>query len=360
MMQEEEDMPDILASTASGDYQVLIQQGSLDRLGEIAAKAGRGRRAVIVTDENVGRLYLERATSALSGSGFTVTDAVIPAGESSKSPEMLLQLYEKFNQAGLSRTDPVIALGGGVVGDLAGFAAATYLRGVPLIQVPTTLLAQVDSSIGGKTGIDLPFGKNLAGAFYQPVAVIMDPGVLHTLSRSRMAEGMAEVIKYGLIGDLALLEQIEKKSYDLEWILERCVRIKTSVVSRDERDSGERMLLNFGHTIGHAIEKATGFATFTHGEAVAVGMVAASLIGEKLGQTASGTTDRIRKLLASYQLPVKAEMPVESLLQAIRSDKKRLAGRIYFVLLREAGEAFLQPMDPDKLEQVLGEVWVNA
>ncbi len=353
-------MPDILASTASGDYQVRIQQGSLDRLGEIAAQTCRGRRAVIVTDDNVSRLYLERAAQSLKNSHFEVKSAIIPAGETSKSPEWLMNLYEQFHQAGISRTDPVIALGGGVVGDLAGFAAATYLRGVPLIQVPTTLLAQVDSSIGGKTGIDLPFGKNLAGAFYQPKAVIMDPGLLHSLSRNRMAEGMAEVIKYGLIGDLALLEQIEKKSYDLEWILERCVRIKTTVVSRDERDSSERMLLNFGHTIGHAVEKVTGFSMFTHGEAVAVGMAVAADIGEKMGLTAAGTANRIRAVLKDYQLPVSAPLSAQSLLTAIRSDKKRLAGRIYFVLLHKAGDAFLQPMEPDQLEQVLCEVWVNA
>lgn len=353
-------MPDILASTASGEYQVLIQHGSLDRLGEIAAQTCRGRRSVIVTDENVSRLYLDQALQSLYAAGFTASGAIVPAGESSKSPARLLELYEQFHQAGISRTDPVIALGGGVVGDLAGFAAATYLRGVPLIQVPTTLLAQVDSSIGGKTGIDLPCGKNLAGAFYQPKAVIMDPGLLRSLARSRMAEGMAEVIKYGLIGDTALLEQIEKKTYDLEWILERCVRIKTSVVSRDEKDSGERMLLNFGHTVGHAIEKVTNYQKYTHGEAVAIGMVAAAAIGEHLGHTRAGTCERIKTLLTNYQLPVSAPLPAESLFEAIRSDKKRLADRIYVVLLRQAGDAFLLPMDPNQLDNVLQEVWVNG
>lgn len=350
-------MPEILASTASGDYSVFIQQNALDRLGDTAAQSCRGRRAAIVTDDNVARLYLDRAAQAMRNSGFSVATITVPAGESAKSPAMLLHLYEKFHEAGISRTDPVIALGGGVVGDLAGFAAATYLRGVPLIQVPTTLLAQVDSSIGGKTAIDLPFGKNLAGAFYQPKAVVMDPGVLHSLGRAQMAEGMAEVIKYGLIRDPRLFEQIEKKSFDLEWILERCVRIKTTVVSRDEKDSGERMLLNFGHTVGHAVEKTAGYSVYTHGEAVAIGMVAASAIGEKLGHTPSGTTDRIRTLLTNYQLPITAPMPADALLEAIRSDKKRLAGRIYFVLLREIGDAFLLPMDPDQLEALLREVW---
>ncbi|HBP38070.1 MAG TPA: 3-dehydroquinate synthase, partial [Clostridiales bacterium] len=209
----------------------------------------------------------------------------------------------------------------------------------------------------GKTAIDLPFGKNLAGAFYQPRAVIMDPGLLRSLSRGQMADGMAEVIKYGLIRDLALLEQVEKKTYDLEWILERCVRIKTAVVSLDEKDSGERMLLNFGHTLGHALEKATGFQTYTHGEAVAVGMAAAAAIGERLGLSAAGTADRVRRLLADYQLPVSAPLSADELLDAVRSDKKRLAGRIYYVLLRQPGEAFLLPMEMDKLDQAVHEVW---
>jgi 3-dehydroquinate synthase len=353
-------MPEIIASTASAEYPVLIRQGSLDKVGEMAAQICRGRVAAVVTDENVARLYLEPVRRSLQNAGFGVHSRAVPAGESSKSAPMLLSLYEHFHSAGLSRTDPVIALGGGVVGDLAGFAAATYLRGLPLIQVPTTLLAQVDSSIGGKTAIDLPFGKNLAGAFYQPKAVIMDPGVLRTLPRRQMAEGMSEVIKYGLIRDLSLLEQIERKSYDLEWILERCIRIKAGIVSLDEKDTGERMLLNFGHTIGHAIEMATGYSAYSHGEAVAAGMVAAAEIGESLSLTSPGTAQRIRSVLQDYQLPVTAKVQASELVEAIRSDKKRLAGRLYFVLLRQAGEAFLCPMDVDELERVLREVWVSG
>jgi 3-dehydroquinate synthase len=353
-------MPELIASTASVEYPIIIQQGSLDRVGEIAAQTCRGRTAAVITDENVGRFYLEPVRRSLQSAGFKVFERAVPAGEQSKTVQVLLSLYEHFHDAELSRTDPVIALGGGVVGDLAGFAAATYLRGVPLIQVPTTLLAQVDSSIGGKTGVDLPFGKNLVGSFYQPKVVIMDPGVLRTLPRSQMAEGMSEVIKYGLIRDLALLEQIEKKSYDLEWILERCVRIKTGIVSLDEKDTGERMLLNFGHTIGHAIEQATGFTAYTHGDAVAVGMVAASEIGEKLNLTSPGTSQRIRSILKDYQLPVSADVSAARLMQAIRSDKKRLAGRLYFVLLRQPGEGFLCPMEIDDLERVLLEVWTHG
>ncbi len=350
-------MPELIARTANNDYPVVIRQGALDQLGEITAANCRGRKCVVVTDDQVAPLYLERAQTALQSAGFDWETIIFPAGETSKTPASLACLYAVFHRHGLSRIDPVIALGGGVIGDLAGYAAATWLRGVPLIQVPTTLLAQVDSSIGGKTGIDLPEGKNLVGAFYQPRAVVMDPAVLHSLPRRRMAEGLAEVIKYGLIGDLPLLDQIEQKTYDLEWVLERCVRSKITIVAQDEKDSGERMLLNFGHTVGHAIEKVTGYERYSHGEAVAVGMVAAAAIGEKIGQTEPGTSAAISRLLEAYQLPVQVDVPADDLLLAIRSDKKRLGNRIHFVLLRMPGEAFVYPMEPEQLDQVLREIW---
>lgn len=352
-------MPEIMASTGHGDYPILIQKGALKRLGEFTAASCRGRQAFIVTDEQVGRLYLETARLSLVSAGFQVSVGVIPPGESSKSPEQLMTLYEQLHAAGMSRSDPVIALGGGVVGDLAGLAASTWLRGLPLIQVPTTLLAQVDASIGGKTAIDLPFGKNLIGTFYQPKAVLMDPALLRTLSRERMAEGMAEVIKYGMIRDLALFEQIENRAYDLEWVLEHCVRIKTAMVAADELDTGERMLLNFGHTVGHAIEKLTGYTTYTHGEAVALGMLAAVRLGEMSGHTSPGTAQRLRSLLEMYQLPVRHDLSAADIIDAIRSDKKFLAGRIYFVLLHEIGQAFLYPITFDQLADHLQEVLGN-
>lgn len=349
-------MPELIASTASGDYPILIKKGALNSVGKLAAEAVVGRKAFVVSDETVYPLYYNTVAQSLSAAGFAVSGFAIAAGEGSKSATTLLALYEQFNMAGLSRSDVVLALGGGVVGDLTGFAAATYLRGIPLIQVPTTLLAQVDSSIGGKTAIDLPYGKNLAGAFYQPKAVVLDPLVLRTLPRSRMSEGMAEVIKYGLIRDERLFDQIESQTYDLEWILERCVRIKTTVVAADERDSGERMLLNFGHTVGHAIEKVTGFTTMTHGEAVAIGMMVAVGIGEKLGKTPAGTSDRLRLVLQHQQLPTECPCAVDELMAAIQSDKKRLAGKLYFIILNKVGEAVLNPMDPADLKKLLGEV----
>jgi 3-dehydroquinate synthase len=348
-------MPEIMANTNNGNYTIRVRTGSLSQLGSVAAASVKGRKAIVVTDANVAVLYLEKAVISLRDEGFTVATCTVPAGEKSKSQEMLFLLYEQFHTAGITRSDLVVALGGGVVGDLTGFAAATYMRGCPLIQVPTTLLAQVDSSIGGKTGIDLPYGKNLAGAFYQPKAVLIDPSVLSTLSRDRMSEGMAEVIKYGCIRDEMLFESIERGTFDLEWILERCIRIKTTVVQNDEFDTGERMLLNFGHTIGHAIEKVTGFQQITHGEAVAIGMVYASLMGENAGITEPGTTAKIRAVLERRNLPVSTDCSLEDIFDAMLSDKKKRSGKIYFVFLKKIGEAAVYPITPEEAKKRLSQ-----
>ncbi len=346
-------MPQIMANTNNGNYPIHIGSGSLNRLGEIASATVKGRKAFVVTDSNVAALYLEKAVQSLSSAGFTVATCTVPAGEASKSQQILFLLYDQLHEAAITRTDLVIALGGGVVGDLTGFAAATYLRGCPLIQVPTTLLSQVDSSIGGKTGINLPFGKNLVGSFYQPKAVVIDPSVLSTLPRARMAEGMAEVIKYGLIRDELLFASIERKTFDLEWILERCIRIKTTVVQNDEYDTGERMLLNYGHTLGHAVEKLTGYSEVSHGEAVAIGMVVAATIGENAGITPAGTADRIRTVLGNWQLPTSTDLPADELFRTMLSDKKKLTGKIYYVLLRRIGEAATVPMSSEELKSAL-------
>ena len=353
-------MPEILAKTSIGSYEVTIANLSLSRIGKRAKSLVRGTKAFIVTDTNVEKLYLSKVKESLETSGFQVDSYAIVPGEESKNAAMLFTLYEKFHDFGITRSDLIVALGGGVVGDLAGFSAATYLRGVPLIQVPTTLLAQVDSSVGGKTAIDLPFGKNLVGSFYHPLAVIMDPSVLATLPRSIMNEGMAEVIKYGCIRDVHLFEQIESNKMDLEWVLDRCIHIKTAVVSKDERDTGERMLLNFGHTIGHAIEKVTAYKTYSHGQAVSIGMVVACKMGEKLGVTKPGTADKVKACLEKFGLPTQCDLPEDEILTAIKSDKKTLSDTVYFVLLKEIGEGILYPMDAKILNQVLREVLKNA
>lgn len=346
-------MPEIMANTNHGKYPILIRTGALAQLGEVAAKTVRSRKAFIVTDETVKGLYYDASEKALKASGFEVASFTVPTGESSKCEKNLFAIYDAMHEFGMSRSDLVIALGGGVVGDLTGFAAATYMRGCHLIQVPTTLLAQVDSSIGGKTGIDMPYGKNLVGAFYQPNAVVIDPGLLKSLSRTRMAEGMAEVIKYGCIRDAMLFEAIEKGQADMEWMLARCVKIKTTVVQNDEYDTGERMLLNFGHTWGHAIEKVSGYTRYTHGEAVAIGMVKAVELGEKLGETPNGIKERLLNVLEKWHLPTSTDLPVEDLYQTMLSDKKKLNGKVYYVVIKEIGDAKTWPLSEQELHDLL-------
>ena len=339
-----------------GGSRIIVGNGVLRHIGATAATAVKGRRVCVVSDSNVCNLHLQPVMESLTAAGFHAEQVSVPAGENSKSLDMVSTLWNTFNGYGITRTDLVVALGGGVVGDLAGFAAATYLRGVAIIQAPTSLLAQVDSSIGGKTGIDLPFGKNLAGAFHQPRAVVTDPLVLKTLPEKRFAEGMAEVVKYGCISDAALFEDIERfadtRTDDegaLFKIIARCADIKAGVVNRDELDTGERMLLNFGHTVGHAIENVMGYGYISHGEAVAIGMIAAARLGEMTGVTPAGVSQRISSLLQKLSLPVETEFTVDDIFSAMKSDKKNLSGKINFILLEDIGRAVRVPFLPDEL-----------
>lgn len=344
--------------TANRVTQIYAEAGAVEKLGELAAELVKGRRAAIVSDSNVAPLYLEHVKELLSTSGFSCGGIVVPAGEASKQPNKLLELWSEFNKLGITRQDVIIALGGGVVGDLAGFAAATYLRGCPIIQVPTSLLAMVDSSIGGKTGIDLPFGKNLAGAFHQPVAVITDSNMLETLPQNRYTEGMAEVIKYGCISDAELFAGLECGSVGAEEFVARSIAIKAGFVERDEFDLGERMLLNFGHTVGHAIEKNMGFGGISHGEAVAIGMVVAARLGVSLGVTPASIPDRLVGVLKRYGLPVSTAFSAEELAEAICSDKKNLANKLHFVLLENIGKGVLYPIEPITLISELSTILV--
>ncbi|HBK86315.1 MAG TPA: 3-dehydroquinate synthase [Firmicutes bacterium] len=353
-------MQTIQAKTSRGEYPILIGQGLIKSIGAIASGAWTGQKAMIVTDSNVAPLYLDSCRTSLLQAGIAVCATVIPAGEQSKNLKTLSELYTAFHGAGLSRTDGVVALGGGVVGDVAGFAAATYLRGLPLLQVPTTLLAQVDSAIGGKTGIDMPFGKNMVGAFYPPCAVAIDPETLKTLSPHHLAAGMAEVIKYGCILDAGLFAAIEDAAIDRQNIIQRCAGLKANVVARDEHDTGQRMLLNFGHTIGHAVEKATGFDRYSHGEAVAMGMVAAVRIGEALGVTSTGVQERLINVLEMWKLPVELPLPPAEVLPALSADKKQLGGKIHFVLLTEMGQALLHQLTIKELATIAAEVCYHA
>ncbi|MBR1836918.1 MAG: 3-dehydroquinate synthase, partial [Kiritimatiellae bacterium] len=297
--------------TAAGTCPVHVGRGALVEAGRIAASAVRGRIACVVSDSNVAPLHCAAVEAPLSEAGFKTERVTVPAGEKSKDLAMLSTLWEEFHRIGLARRDIVVAVGGGVVGDLAGFAAATWMRGVAVMQVPTSLLAMVDSSIGGKTAVDLPFGKNLVGAFHQPVAVLADPDVLATLPEREFVQGMAETVKYGCIFDadfFAWLESLPDAGPgpdDVERIVVHCAKAKAEVVTRDERESGLRTLLNFGHTVGHAAEKALGYGAAAHGEAVAAGMVAAARFGESLGVTEPGTEKRLAALLRKLRLPVR-------------------------------------------------------
>lgn len=341
-------------------YDILMERGLLSRAGELCRAAlPKASRLFVVTDSTVGPLYLNRIIPSLENAGFETAICEIPAGEASKCVEQLSRLWECMMDFGLTRTDAVVALGGGVVGDLAGFAAATILRGVDFVQIPTTLLAQVDSSVGGKVAIDLQHGKNLAGAFWQPRLVLMDPAVLGTLDDKTFADGMAEVIKYGCIRDAAFLSWLEQHPSrkeimaDIEHVLYTCCDIKRSVVVEDERDTGARMVLNFGHTLGHAYELAGHYQTWTHGQVVAAGMVKAAELGVAMGITPTGLPERIGVLLGCFGLPVSIPCTHADYAAAIGLDKKGAGDSISVILLEEAGRAVPHPMPKAKLLEEL-------
>ena len=327
-------------------YDIQIGRGLLAQAGEQAkAVLPSAKRIFVVTDTTVAPLYAQQVEQSLSGAGYVVTVCAVPAGEHSKSAGQLARLWEQMMAAGLTRTDAVAALGGGVVGDLAGFAAATILRGVDFIQIPTTLLAQVDSSVGGKVAVDLEHGKNLAGAFWQPRLVLMDPDTLDTLDDKTFADGMAEVVKYGCILDRAFFDFLSQRPQramlmeEIEYILYTCCNLKRMVVEEDERDTGKRMLLNFGHTVGHAYELAGHYETWTHGQAVAAGMVKAAWLGVELGVTPEGVPQQLREVLTALGLPDAIPCTAEEYAAAIGLDKKGAGADITLILLRALGQA---------------------
>lgn len=327
-------------------YDIVIQRGLLAQAGAYCRKAlPRASRLFVVTDSTVAPLYLDTAADSLTAAGFRVGTHTVPAGEGSKCAGRLAELWEAMMAFGLTRTDAVVALGGGVVGDLAGFAAATILRGVDFVQIPTTLLAQVDSSVGGKVAVDLAHGKNLAGAFWQPRLVLMDPDTLDTLDDKTFADGMAEVVKYGCIKDAAFFDFLAKRPSrtelmaEIEHILYTCCDIKRIVVEMDERDTGERMLLNFGHTLGHAYELAGHYEIWSHGQAVAAGMCAAACLGVRLGVTPADIPARLEGALAALGLPTSIPCSPEEYAAAVGLDKKGTGDEISVILLEKLGRA---------------------
>ncbi len=337
-------------------YEIIIEKGIMQECGAYIKKVSSSKKVCVITDSNVAPLYLDRVVSDLEKEGYEVFSFIFKAGESSKTTAVIVEMVEFLAEKGLTRKDLVVALGGGVCGDMAGFAAAVYLRGIDFVQIPTTLLSQVDSSVGGKTGVDLPQGKNLCGAFHQPVLVLIDPLALHTLSDHYFSDGMGEVIKAGCIKSAQLFEKIENKDVkeNIEEIIFECVDIKRGVVERDEKEQGERALLNFGHTIGHGIEKLHNFSGVSHGEAVGIGMLMISEIGEKAGLTEKGTADRIKAVLEKYNMKTSDNHSAESIIEAMQSDKKRTLNGINFVMLKSIGNSFIYPVENEKINKLFG------
>ena len=352
-------------------YDVYVGENLIDEAGALLASALPLKRAVIVTDATVAPLCLQRLRTSLAGAGIQATDVVLPAGEQTKDFPTLQRLCEALLDTGVERTTVVIALGGGVIGDIAGVAAGVLLRGLPYVQIPTTLLAQVDSSVGGKTAINTRHGKNLVGLFYQPRAVIADTSILRTLPARQMRAGYAEVVKYGLISDAPFFDWLEEHGARVlahqEDALRHAVvtscRAKAAVVSRDEREHGERALLNLGHTFGHAFEAETGFGdALLHGEAVAIGMAYAFALSARLGFCAQADAERVRRHLAAVSLPstlhdvASHPLPVDRLLAHMHHDKKVRDGRLTFVLARGIGKAFVsRDVTPEAIEALLRE-----
>ena len=352
---------------ALGDrsYDVLIGSGLLVEAGERIRALGLTGRVAIVTDDTVGPLYGARLEESLRKAGFEPTCIEVPAGEASKSLGEAGRLYEAFLDAGLDRHGAVLALGGGVVGDLAGFVAATFMRGIAHVQVPTTLLAQVDSSVGGKVGVNLPRGKNLVGAFYQPRLVLADVACLRSLPVRQLRAGLAEVVKYGVIADGALFSWLEEQVEPLLAAEERVLadavgascRIKASVVEVDEREAGPRAILNFGHTVGHAIEAASGYGRYLHGEAVALGMLAAADLSVRLGLCAPALRERLARLLERLGLPTRASLQVEDIEKSMYYDKKVKDGMNYFVLTKDIGSVTVARIfDREALRETLATI----
>ena len=344
----------------NGEYEIRIQNGLIGRIGEELSDLIASRRLHVVTDVTIQELWGGKMIPSLRETGATITTSLLCPGEDQKNLETVSRLYDAFIQAGITRSDYVLALGGGVIGDITGFAAATYLRGVPFIQVPTTLLSQVDSSVGGKVGVNLPQGKNLVGSFYQPARVLIDPTMLTTLSDRLFAEGMAEVLKYGAIADEAFFKHVAGRSRtqlmdDMESTIRRCCSIKAEIVMRDPMDKGERMMLNFGHTLGHALEEAAGYGSYFHGEAVAIGMMAALRYGEEMGATLPGSAELMENALKTLDLPIAPDKTYD-LTHAVMKDKKRMGEHTHFILLRRIGEAFIHRMTQKELVDLAGRI----
>lgn len=347
---------------ADRGYDIIIQAGLLDQAGECLLPLAKSANAVVVTNAVVNRLYGSRLMRSLQAAGFRASVICLPDGERTKSLRWVSAILDELVRRRYERTTVLLALGGGVIGDLAGFAAAVYLRGIPFVQVPTTLVAQVDSSIGGKTGVNHPLGKNLIGSFYQPQLVLSDPDVLHTLPAREYRAGLAEVIKYGVIADARLFKFLETGmqgilNFDpaaVHHIIQSSSASKATIVSQDEREGDRRRILNFGHTLGHALETVTKYRRYRHGEAVAIGMVVAARLAVQLGLADARVAARIHDLVYQAGLPDQLPpYPPSALLRAMRQDKKVRDQRIHFVLPDRIGHVSVQPVDEPHIRRIL-------
>ncbi len=337
-------------------YDVMVGENLIRSAGQYIREISSASKVLIISDEVVKGLFFDIAAKSLGECDFEVFSYVVASGETSKSLLSAEKIYSFLLENQFTRSDLIVALGGGVVGDLAGFVASTYMRGVDFVQIPTTLLAQIDASIGGKNGINLPYGKNLVGTIHQPRLVLADTNTLATLPKKLISDGMAEAIKCSLIKSSELFYKI--KNLELEDFLEdlifECINIKKEIVEDDEFEQSERKLLNFGHTLGHAIEKLYGFSGYTHGQAVAIGMAYATRAGEKLGLTKAGTYEELISVLEKYQLPTKVPCGVDALIEIAKSDKKSAGEFFDVVLIESIGNGLVKRIPTADLRQYIG------
>ncbi|ONI43589.1 3-dehydroquinate synthase [Candidatus Epulonipiscium fishelsonii] len=342
-------MKTLKINLGENSYPIYIGKGILENIGELIGEhLDNNKKLYIITDTSVSNYYLDKVINILKSSQYEVGFSVVPAGEKSKDISILPGIYQDLVNFNITRSDAIVALGGGVVGDLAGFVASTFLRGVKFVQIPTSLLAQVDSSVGGKVAVDLKEGKNLVGSFYHPKLVIIDPNVLKTLEPKFISDGLGEVIKYAFIKDYNLykllleFKDMNELLDNISDIIFTCCNIKRIVVENDERDTGERMILNFGHTLGHAIETVCGYETYTHGQGVAIGMYQITKLSENKGLTDKGVSNKILELLKKYDLPYDMpNVPMADILNVMTIDKKNLNSKLNLILLKKIGECFI-------------------
>ncbi len=349
-------MRDVHVELGKDSYEILIGRNLGAELQNFIRETGFSEKALLISDTNVGKLYGENVLRSIREAGLSAELIMVPAGESSKSLQQAEQLYTAAIEHCLDRKSPIFALGGGVVGDLAGFIAATYMRGVPFVQIPTSLLAQVDSGVGGKVAVNHRLGKNLIGAFYQPKRVFMDMGTLDTLPVREIHTGLGEIVKYGVIYDADFFDFLEKnadKALSLEemtvqHMVARSCEIKADVVSKDEKEGGLRRILNFGHTVAHAIEKETGYVRYNHGEAVAIGMICAAYISREMGTARDEEVERLERLIKRMGLPMRAGgCTTDHMYRDIFHDKKTVGGRVNWVLMKEIGNVFVTDDVPE-------------